>query len=631
MTTQPQSDKQSFPEGNIAPDSGLLGALSGLEQQLQIIRDAYEKHEAWKHQVAQTEAALAQREHALKVLETKFAHDTQEFEHRRAAIDSDLETLADSEQQLSDRETHLAQLGKSLERQRVELHSLKSELEHSRTDLEARTARLSEENRSLRKAREAAAEEIGTLQSHIAALEGQVAELQTRGESLSGQLLSQAENDASLVERCDQQERSIGELRASLNQANDTIAQREQASSKAHAQLDSVSNELRVAQQRIAAMKEELSKLRLELETSRRDGPAVEQHLKSLHEQIAVAEERAGNSAVELDRVSEENTRLRDHAEQLEQDYDKVRRQLEHRSTSNQQSEAVALRRERLDRVRSALHRKQSKLNQATELLRDRYDQAEKIIHQRDAVQRSKRDVAQLHERLAKRAARSKSFSFVFFFVASLGVLAGISWAVASKFVPQKYVATSLLAAESRGRTLTESDLANWQRYHNSLALSPEFIEFAATRMARKGYSTLGKPGELRVYLDSSLDIRSPLDGTIEFELVGEGAARTADILSTFVSAFQTRANQARELRTDGAATIVKTQPAAAEDPIHDTRPLIAATIFGGTSVLTTLIGFLLWKKLVKSALKAETTLHTELKQIERGLPEWERSIPNAA
>jgi hypothetical protein len=161
-----------------------------------------------------------------------------------------------------------------------------------------------------------------------------------------------------------------------------------------------------------------------------------------------------------------------------------------------------------------------------------------------------------------------------------LAAVAGLSWAVAGQLAPATYAARATIAADARGGNPGADQLAEWQRYHESLLKDPALTDLAAERMGRKGIISLSTPGALGMRLNADLSTQSPAPGQLTLELRGPGSTETGRILDTFVTAMVSQANADRERRSDGLGTGITEVAAAGPAPIEDSRLLYAGIIF---------------------------------------------------
>ena len=97
--------------------------------------------------------------------------------------------------------------------------------------------------------------------------------------------------------------------------------------------------------------------------------------------------------------------------------------------------------------------------------------------------------------------------------------------------------------------------------------------------------------------------------------------------MSAYVAALQTRANQAREIRTDGAATVMGQQVSVSDEPIESNRVVVAAGMFGATALLALLVSVGLWRHAAKVSRELDEETDRELSTINASL----RKLQSAA
>lgn len=649
--SQPSQGKQ--PNG---PSSGsdasaserpadLLAVIATFESQIAALRSAQAERERWHEQASQQRSELdrarseiGERERELHDQQAKLEARSAQVQDQLAQIQRQLAQAQQSEAAAERTSSEAQSLRSEVEASRRQLEAHKQALAKEATELKARSARLDEENRSLRQGREDSLKQVASLQAQIASMQGEIAELRARGEELAAEVLAQAENESSLAGRAAQDAQGL----AVASQQRDEAQRRAEALGveleRAREQLRTASSDAAALRERdsdLASLHQRADQLQRELQAARAAGAEAEassraaneaqdqlaRAVRALEECKASHQRLAAQLSAVTAKAQAENRALVE-ARSIAQQWEARALHAEAAPPSADHERRLALRRRRLERVRQAIGRRVSKLERAGELLTERYQRAEEVLAQREQVARTVKDMSETHRRIAKARARAKGFSFIFSIVAMLGLLAVLSWSASEKIFPQTYAARATVAAEARGRKLADNDLATWQRYHVGLASAPEFVDFLAGRFQRLGYADLASPGALRAFLDASLDVRPTVDGVIELDLRTTGRARAADILSAYVAAFQTRANQAREIRTDGASTIVSAPVAVDPQPITTSRPMQALALFGGTSVLALLAAIGLWKQTQR---KLVELTHDEQRDIEGIIAKLER------
>jgi hypothetical protein len=205
--------------------------------------------------------------------------------------------------------------------------------------------------------------------------------------------------------------------------------------------------------------------------------------------------------------------------------------------------------------------------------------------------------------------------------------LGALSWVVAGQVAPATYAARAVVGADTTGKTVAEDQLAEWERYHESLLMDPRIIEVAADRMGRRGIASLSEPGALTARLNGDMSHESAVAGRLTIELRGPGAAKAQRELETYVTALVSQANAGKEHRSDGLATIIAEAPNTLGGPITDARPIFAVVIFGGSLAAFSVLGTLVWRRLAAAKVKLERE-----EQIDSVLTNevWERAAASA-
>jgi hypothetical protein len=183
----------------------------------------------------------------------------------------------------------------------------------------------------------------------------------------------------------------------------------------------------------------------------------------------------------------------------------------------------------------------------------------------------------------------------------AIAALSGLSWAIGRQIAPATYAARAAISAEAPGGTATAEQLAEWQRYHDTLLKDPALTDTAAERMGRRGIVSLAKPGALMSRLNEDLSSQSPADGQMIIELRGHGAGETVRVLDTYVTALVSQSNADRERRTDGLSTAITAAASAGGGPIEDQRVAYSMIVFVLLSSLSVGGGKLVCNRIAKA------------------------------
>lgn len=255
-------------------------------------------------------------------------------------------------------------------------------------------------------------------------------------------------------------------------------------------------------------------------------------------------------------------------------------------------------RRERLANVRQALRDRAQRLERMEGVLEERAREADQVLAQRREISRQAASVLKREQRVVSLLSRNKSITILFYSVATLGIVAALSWAVADQMAPARYAVTAEIRADGRGRVLSPDELDEWQRFHENVLTDPSLVELASDRLGKRGIEELGRPGDLTARLKADLSYESSEPGRLVLELRGDGAGLTKRTLDTYAVSIVTLANGTKDQRAGGAGTKLTVDATVEPDPLVDERPLYAAGIGGGGLVLVGLVWVGLYRKL---------------------------------
>lgn len=396
-------------------------------------------------------------------------------------------------------------------------------------------------------------------------------------------------------------------LEAGLSEAHAQLQEREQQLGAALEKLQEVSEALEAAAESgvdAGAAMQELNDRDAKLE-------ALGERVRELETGIAERDAMLVDAQQRLQAAPEavsDDAETRHMQEQLEQSKRRLEaaraeiEQLRSRSAGAPlDDDGMALRRRRLSRLKAALRERAAKLQHAGEVLGQRAAEYEQIMETKARVEAGERALARRADALAKASGAKSVGVAMLCFLVVIGAIAGASWLIAGKVAPATFAARAAIEVDPRGMQLSPAQVAEWQTYHEALIAEAQLMEIAADRMKRRGLATLATPALLRQYLDGSLTTSSATDGTLAFELRGDGSSRTERVLDTFVTAVVSHANAGRERRADGAATRVATEAKADADALDDQRIMYAGGMFGGGSLVCLLVGGLMWRRLVET------------------------------
>lgn len=275
------------------------------------------------------------------------------------------------------------------------------------------------------------------------------------------------------------------------------------------------------------------------------------------------------------------------------------------------EGDALARRRRRLRAAHGLLRQQTSKLRKGSEVLRKRFEACESLLAQRAELASIRDRVIDAERRAQRSKAGSRSAVTALCSVVVLGLLAGLSWAMAVQFAPATFEATATLRAEGRGRELNAGELAEWGRFHFDLLKDPRFHADAAEKFKRQGLVDLANPAAVAKLSDSGVLADSDEVGQLRLIYRDRGADRAARTLEVFAASLQAHANDAQTRRIDGGVTVVSEPARSGSSPIDQTRPFYALGIMGASTFITVLLSAILWRKLAKAKTDFEKDEHS--------------------
>ncbi len=572
-----------------------LGALSDLERSLQGLKRLYEERR-------ELEAKLVEAQTRLMGRETELSQRDEELARARAAADERAREL----------ETALQKL-----RQQQEA------LDRAAADTQARQAEAESQRRALEeaaRAREAESEKSKTIAAELDAFAGELAQLQADLEKEKTEIESGRAALVSAAEQIKQREQELASQESGIAGA---LSARDAEITRRQAELDRRIAEQANAQSR--ADTETAGRLAAEIEAgeqARRDLEAIARRCAAQEEVLAEYEQLLAVERSHVHRLTESIQQTGAKPEQIQADVAELKEclanekaarakeqkraadlaaALEKARSAGPSKSASGLRRARLKRCRAILRDQVTKVRRASEVLSKRFEQCEQVLSQRAQLAATKRQLDTAAAAVARRAAGSRAGALTLYTVLTLAILGALSWAVVNQVLPGTFAARVEIAADGRGRDLSDAEFDEWKRSLEATLAEPQFVDAVADRMKHRSYESLGTPGAVRALLTSSFAHESPSPGTIVLELRAPGADRAARALDIIATALASDANAARERRADGAVTLIKAPAAAGARPIDDQRLLYSGILMASSGVLTLGLGALLWGRLSKA------------------------------
>lgn len=583
----------------------VLATIDALEAQVRQVRDLAREHERAAAALAVREREVLEASDRLKELERSLREreaSVAAAEHDAATLASTLEQLVDARGRLHARETQLAGVAMELQEREREVVQLRDQSE-SREAAAAESARRSEARASelataLEELRERLAESearFGEAQARLLEARAGQAEaehLAARVKELEHRLVQQSESTG--LTGTMEQARLQNEIAVGLQRQDELRAQLARARKESD-ELRTRLTQLETASASSAQTADRATRAASEFQANQ---AAAESRLKEALDALAASTakaERLERREAELEgQRADLHNRLREAAER-EVAVPKQRRE-----------DAAATRRDRLRAVRHALRRRETQIRKASEALRSRYEQCEKILAMHAEVIAAKRAVEVTRKQAVTLAARNRVSTVVLCAIGSAALLLAMSYAIVQQTVPATYAARAEIGPDPSGRPPTSEEVQGWQDFHRQLVRDPALTQLAAERMGRRGLAKLADPAVLREELQANLteDFSAPTRLTLEYR--AKGRARAQRVLDTYLSAYISQANAARERRTDGSVSVAIVPAAASADPIHDPRPLYAGAAAATGMVVIGLAAGVAWRQMAVARIKFE-------------------------
>jgi len=550
----------------------------------------------------------------------------------RADEDDSLKLVDEMQTQLDDALAQIKDHDKAMKRALARIDELEIISKSRADDLKKATDTISKLG-SIEKASAQSAEQITQLQSQLkdakskfqaaqsqlssAPTDEQIRKIQIKLDQSTEQLTKAKSNASDLQKQLDSVGKSateevesskaqIAKLSEELNNAksglNEAKASRDKVQKDLQTKLDQVLKSSKDLQSSSGTHQSEIKDLQAKLTDRDEQVAKIRAKYDKLSDQILTDQTTAQEDQAQIEQLSNMLDASAGREKELAQDIADLNELLDNAESegSAKSDEWTTARKERLTRVKSILRTQSDKIRRATEALRDRYDQCEKVLLKRAELVEAYQAVADAQAKLAKREARSGTLLGLSGLGLLLMMIAGLSWFVAGQVAPGTYASRVTLTAKAGERVLSTEDIASWQGYVEQLITDPQFVEKAALRMKRRGIDELAIAGNLGSHMKESLDIVSAEPGKIELEYRGGGAARTQRILDTYALTLTAQANAARARRLDGALTSIIENASVGEAPLDTARIETAGMIFGGSSLATFTFGGIFWRRLAK-------------------------------
>lgn len=584
-----------LPRPKAPGDEAVLEVLSEFQMGLESLKNLCSERKTQMELLKRAETELTTRASALAAAEGVLSRARESFERENAAL---LASRAEFDEQRATFSRDQDARTRDLDTRAREFEHRARDLEAKRLDLDVRAAQLSTQEAAL-------------------------ASLRT---NLDGATRERNE----LVAKLNQAQQVAGQLRQELESSRGEIANLKGALDRAVAQASDAGAQNTSATQELVAAKSKLAELQARIAELEQVTAQDKQKLEQAADVIEHFRSGGGESSAELSKarahietlsreLSDCRTKLEEARrdlsvlEQTEQRSRELAQQLaaelkEARSFGGGISEVARTRKNRLQRAKLMLREQSEKLRVAGEALRTRFDQCEQVLAQRQDLLSAREVINAAQRRIEKTKARGRAAATLMYACMTLLILGGISWIVSGQVWPGVFSAHAAIGADSRNRTLSQAELAEWQTFHQTLLEDPRFHEAAADRFNKRGLTTLGTAPQVAKFLKESASAEFNEPGEMKLEVRAEGADRAERLADTLTGALISFSNASRQRRVDGAVTVLRQTPAAGGSAIDSTRLQMAGVLMGGSSILAAFGGVLVWRKLATAKSTFEQT-----------------------
>lgn len=542
-------------------------------------------------------AELNVRQQAMAAMEAQLDQRQSELREQIAQIDRGKAEILERERALAasaiSEETSAIYAGRAEELQlklgeassaraalQSEVEHLREEISQTKKKLEAASTRPSEsELTAARKLAEDFKRQVSDSEDALAQSEAKVRELQTSMRELS----EKAKGAAAAEQLGDENER----LKRELGARDEAIVQRERS-------LEDAESRVKTLQKEVADAKAALAKAASAVQSG-----ASSADIEKRDQAIGLLKQR-------VDKLTEQNAALNAKAQQAELRYSELEAKLAAGGSQSEESshdsggvsERWVLRQQRLKSYKKLLQTQARKIVAAQAALQKRHADCEQVLSQRAKVAAMSENLVRREKRMAASKARSGAAATLAYSVATLGLLAGLSWEVSRRIWPGTYIARATVEMEVRDRSVEPAQAVEWQKDMEQLVQDPRLMEVVSERMKRRGFESLGSAAEVRDLISKSLYTQSTQAGKLEFELRGEGQERSQVLLDTFVTAFKSVADESKGERAHDIGVNITAPAAASSTPLWDQRLQQTGMVFGGSVLLAGILGMFAYSRL---------------------------------
>jgi chemotaxis protein histidine kinase CheA len=568
------------------PEDDILDVLSDFETGLESLKALYVQRQKLQTRIRDQEEQVKKRETALSQRAGEVERATQEQQRRAAELEQARAELEKREQEIAQGASDRA---KSLEEQARKLAKDTEALGHLTSSMEGKSKELDAARASLKKDHEAYQQERAQLSKQLEQAKQEAQKYAQHAMKLESGMDSKLEE---AVAARDKAAAELADLQAKWTQEKSQAAKLTAALSQHQtdtAETDKALTDLRTRYQEEVGSRDQLRK---QLESAEQSvnkanarAEALQTKLTALAAEVAAFKEKAGRQP-------------------------EAPKQLVSSSTAS-----MLRRRQRLKVYRELVREQAIKVRKASDAIKKKVETCEQILAQRSELATIRDRVLEGERRLQRRHAGSRAAVTLTCVVAVFAVLAAMSWVLAREVAPATYMATSVLKADGRSRTLNRAELDEWTHFHQALLTDPRFHETAADRFKRTGFPKLSSPEAIAELVRNDLTTENATPGEMQLHLKGLGSDKTQRTLETFTAALATQANAMQQARIDGAVTAVSMPASAADEPLDNTRMMYFVGILMVGITICLVFVMSLWKRLVgaKTAFEQDDVVNQAL------------------
>ncbi len=543
---------------------------AGLEAEIARAQEERSTVEALRAEFESREQDLRRREAEQQEAVNQLARRAEELEAESTASGEALERQG---HELSQARAQVEQMRLSVEdqqgdlaRERQVIESMRQDVERRERDLKRTSQELMDAQSEIESLRTRLLEAEDLAEQRMHQVERAIARAGELGADLGRTLIKASELEAQLEEarretRVDPAaeaayEAQIAELTERVRSLTEMMEEHEKSWRAEHERVEELTSSLQQRAEHLSELEVEIQSLRVRL-TEAEQASGVASDDSELRESLASARSLAAELQQEIERRDASQQELLDRAEAAEREWTtaqekldtvaeelvrtkKMLRQAESNAVAvmpSDREEALERRLARLRRYKSLVRGRADKLRKAGEMMKKKFDLCEQLLHQRAELSEVHQKLMQAQRKTQKVNAMGKAGVAVMLTSVAVLIWAAMSWVVSMQVLPGRYVATTELRADGRGRALNPAELAEWQRYHEELLKDPRFVDAVAKRFARKSMESMSSVGTVSKRMSEDLAYTSPADGVIKLEWIGDGPDRAERELDTVATA----------------------------------------------------------------------------------------------